>query len=102
MTDPIETAIARARALPCFTAPKDIRPLDGGITNLNLRLRDGGRDYVVRLGHDIPEHGILRFNELAISRAAYEAGLSPRIHHAEPGALVLDWVEAQLAAESRS
>ena len=100
MTDPIETAIARARALPCFTAPKDIRPLDGGITNLNLRLRDGGRDYVVRLGHDIPEHGIMRFNELAISRAAHEAGLSPRIHHAEPGALVLDWVEATPLTEA--
>ncbi len=100
MTDPIETAIARARALPCFTAPQDIRPLDGGITNLNLRLRDGGRDYVVRLGHDIPEHGIMRFNELALSRAAHEAGLSPRIHHAEPGALVLDWVEASPLTET--
>jgi len=100
MTDTIETAIARARALPCFTSPQDIRPLEGGITNLNLRLRDGGRDYVVRLGHDIPEHGIMRFNELAISRAAHAAGLSPRVHHAEPGALVLDWVEAAPLTET--
>ncbi|MEM6677292.1 MAG: phosphotransferase [Pseudomonadota bacterium] len=86
-------AIDRARALSCFHAPSEIQPLGGGITNLNLRLREGDRRYVVRLGDDIPEHGVMRWNELAISRAAAEAGLAPEVIHAEQGVLVLAYVE---------
>lgn len=99
MTDPMQQAIARARALECWSDPGAIAPLGGGITNINLTVEDGGRKYVVRLGEDIPEHGVMRFNELAISRAAQAAGVSPGVHHAEPGALVLDFVEASAMGE---
>ena len=51
-------AIERAARLSCFNDPQDIQELGGGITNVNLTLRDGGRRYVVRLGDDIPEHGV--------------------------------------------
>lgn len=96
----IDQAISKACSLPCWTDPKDARPLGGGITNVNITLTDGGRKYVVRLGKDIPEHSVLRFNELAISRAAEAAGISPRIHYWEPGALVLDYVDATPMAEA--
>ncbi len=87
-------AIARARALSCFKNPSKVEPLSGGITNVNLRVVDEGRSYVVRLGDDIPEHGVLRWNELAISRAAHAAGFSPEVIHSEPGVLVLDFIDA--------
>ena len=90
----IDTAIARALALPCFTAPNGARALGGGITNVNIFLEDQGRRYVVRLGEDIPEHGVMRFNELAVSRAAHAAGVAPAVVHAAPGVLVLDHVDA--------
>lgn len=92
-------AIARAAALPCFDAPGEIEPLSGGITNANLRVTDGERRFLVRLGVDIPEHGVMRWNELALSRAAQAAGVSPRVHHHEPGVLVLDFIEAQTFTE---
>ena len=95
-----DEAIKTARALPCWTAVSAAVPLDGGITNHNIRVTDKGRDYVVRLGQDIPEHGILRWHELSLSRAAAEAGLSPRVHHFEPGALVIDFVESVALAEN--
>lgn len=94
MNTVIEKAIGRARALPCWTNPHDIAPLGGGITNINLLVSDAGRKFVVRLGEDIPEHGVMRFNELAISRAAQRAGVSPGVVYFEPGVLVLDFVEA--------
>lgn len=97
MTD---DAIARALALPCFTAPHCAQRLGGGKTNVNIRLEDGARAFVVRLGQDIPEHGVMRFNELAISRAAHAAGVSPAVIHAEPGALVLEYVEATPMTEA--
>ncbi|MEM1275815.1 MAG: choline kinase family protein [Pseudomonadota bacterium] len=95
-----QDAIDRAAALSCFQEPAEIKPLDGGITNLNLTVRDGDRQFVVRMGDDIPEHGVLRWNELALSRAAERAGISPGVVHHEPGVLVLDFIEAQTYAEA--
>ncbi|MEM6587244.1 MAG: choline/ethanolamine kinase family protein [Pseudomonadota bacterium] len=89
-----EDALTTALSLSCFTAPKNARILEGGITNHNVRLTDQGCDYVVRLGHDIPEHMVLRWNELALSRVAHDIGLSPGVIHSEPGVLVLDYVDA--------
>lgn len=94
-----EDAIARAMALPCFSAPEAAEPLGGGITNVNIRVTDGGRDFVVRLGDDIPVHGVMRWNELALSRAAEAAGVSPAVRYHEPGALVIDFVEARALTE---
>lgn len=87
------TGIQRALALSCWVNPTDARPLEGGITNENIKITDRGRDYVVRLGGDIPAHGILRWSELAFSRAAHAAGVAPAVHHHEPGVLVIDYID---------
>ncbi|MCU0826960.1 MAG: phosphotransferase family protein [Tabrizicola sp.] len=91
MTDPI----ARALALPIWSGTPRAEPLGGGITNLNVRVTDARRSAVVRIGDDIPVHQIMRFNELAASRAAHAAGVSPAVIHHEPGALVIDFVEGR-------
>jgi thiamine kinase-like enzyme len=49
----------------------------------------------VRVGSDILVHGVVRANEQAASRAAHLAGLSPGVVHAEPGILVLDFIEGR-------
>ncbi|MGH6718140.1 MAG: phosphotransferase [Alphaproteobacteria bacterium] len=95
-----EAALARALALPCWRGAVTAEPLGGGITNHNLLVRDGAGRFVVRIGGDIPVHGILRFNELACARAAHEADIAPEIVHTEPGALVMRYVEARTFAEA--
>ena len=90
----------KVRALDCWSSPVAIEPLGSGITNRNFLVTDAGRRAVVRIGDDIPVHQILRFNELAASKAAFEAGVSPAVLHHEPGALVIDFVEGRtLSAE---
>jgi thiamine kinase-like enzyme len=88
-------AAARVAALTIWSGRIDPVPLAGGITNRNFKVEDRGRRYVVRVGNDIPVHGVVRANELAASRAAHLAGLSPAVVHAEPGILVLDFVEGR-------
>ena len=88
-------AHAKTAGLSCWSGPVDPKPLTGGITNTNFVVEDAGRKYVVRIGDDIPVHGVMRFNELAASRAAHAAGLSPAVVHAEPGVLVLDFIEGR-------
>ena len=90
-----ERSAARVAGLAIWSGRVDPKPLAGGITNQNFALEDRGRRYVVRVGEDILVHGVLRANEVAASRAAHLAGLSPRVVHAEPGILVLDFIEGR-------
>jgi thiamine kinase-like enzyme len=94
MTAPSDP-VARALSLPIWIGTPRAEPLGGGITNLNVRVTDARRSAVVRIGDDIPVHQIMRFNELAASRAAHAAGVSPAVLYHEPGALVIDFVEGR-------
>jgi thiamine kinase-like enzyme len=86
-------AIAR---LPCWSGGIDIAPLAGGITNRNYRVTSADQQrYVVRIGRDIPEHGVLRFHELAAARAAHAAGLSPEVVYAADGFLVSRFIDGR-------
>ena len=96
----IADPIARAAGLACWSGPVAPEPLTGGTTNKNYLVRDRGERFVVRIGDDIPVHQVMRFNELAASRAAAAVGLSPQVVHSEPGALVFRFIEGKtLAAE---
>lgn len=85
----------RAAKLPCWKGGVKLVALKGGITNINFLVDDGGRKYVARIGDDMPVHQVMRFNELAAAQAAADAGISPRVVHHEPGALVLDYIESK-------
>ncbi len=94
-------ASEKAARLTCWKGRVEPRPLTGGITNQNFVVEDAGQRYFVRIGDDIPIHGVMRFNELAASRAAAAAGVSPEVVHHEPGALVMEFVEGVTLDEAR-
>jgi thiamine kinase-like enzyme len=80
-------------ALPCWSGAIEIIPLAGGLTNRNFRVSDRSRQmFVVRIGRDLPEHGVLRFNELAAARAAYAVGIAPQVVYAAGGFMVSRFV----------
>lgn len=93
MPDP-DTADQIAR-LPCWQGRVEIAPLVGGMTNRNFLVSDAsaGR-FVVRVGRDLPEHGVMRFNELAAARAAHAAGISPEVVFATEGMLVCRYIDS--------
>ncbi|GAB4227395.1 MAG: phosphotransferase family protein [Kiloniellaceae bacterium] len=95
MTDPRSLVTG----LELWQGKVDPQPLSGGITNVNFVVEDAGRKYVVRVGDDIPIHQVMRFNELAASRAAAEAGISPAVVHHQPGVLVIDYIGGKTLAE---
>ena len=98
--DPAARAAQRASGLTCWSGKVEPEVLSGGLTNHNFVVRDRGEAFVVRIADDIPLHGIMRFNELASSRAAYAAGVSPEIVHAESGALVMRFIEGTTYGEA--
>ena len=49
-------SIEKIKSLSIWKSDIDIKPLEGGITNLNFLVNHGSEKLVVRLGSDIPEH----------------------------------------------
>jgi thiamine kinase-like enzyme len=90
----------RIAALPCWQGEIDIEPLDGGMTNLNFRVRDGAGQFVARLGEDDAVHLISRANEFAASVAAHRVGTSPEPVYREDGILVVRFVDGQVFGEA--
>jgi thiamine kinase-like enzyme len=73
----------------------DPRPLDGGITNRNYRLRMGGEDLVLRLcDHGAEVLGIDRSTEEIASRRAAAEGIAPPVvaFLSDVPALVTRWL----------
>ncbi len=95
--DGLEGRIAQ---LACWRGPVALEPLMGGLTNLSFVADDGREKFVVRCGDDIPVHHVFRDRERAASVAAFEAGLSPEVVHAEPGILVLRFIDGRTLGEA--
>lgn len=91
----IDPLIERVKKLAIWFGSVDPEPLLGGITNKNFLVRDRGHRYVVRTGGDILVHGIVRASELAATRAAHAAGIGPAVVHAEPGVMVISFIEGR-------
>ena len=85
----------RVAALPCWSSPVTPQVLGGGITNTNFTVKHEGEKFVVRVGDDIPVHGVMRFHERAAGQAAFECGISPEIIYTEPGFLVMRFIEGK-------
>jgi thiamine kinase-like enzyme len=92
----LEEKVAR---LACWKEPVELAPLKGGLTNLSFVVTHRGEKFVARCGDDIPVHHVFRDRERAASMAAFEAGLSPEIIHAEPGIMVLRFIEGRTFTE---
>ena len=90
-----ENNIERVRSLPIWQGEIVVNLLGGGRTNVNFLVEDGAGKFVVRLGEDIIEHHVMRFNELSASRAAHAAGISPAVIFAETGLTVLEFLECK-------
>ena len=85
---------ATIQSIPIWKNEISIKTLDGGITNENFLVEEHNKKYVVRLGNDIPEHLVSRSNELIVSKAASNAGISPKVIYHSPGILVLDYIKS--------
>jgi len=89
----------RVTQLDFWSSHVEPEPLGGGITNTNFIVDDQGESFVVRIGYDIPIHGVMRFNEIAAARAAYAAGISPEIVYSADGVIIMRFIEGQTLTE---
>ncbi len=81
--------------LPIWKGAPNIENLDGGLTNENFLVTDKKQKVVVRLGEDIPEHLVLRSNELIATKAAYESNIGPEVIFSSEGILVIKYIKSK-------
>jgi len=87
--------VEKIAQIPYWKSAIEISPLSGGMTNRNFLVKDADAEkFVVRVGKDLPEHGVMRFNELAAARAAFIAGISPEVVFASQGMLVCRYIDS--------
>lgn len=91
----MSSAVDKIISLDFWSGRVEPEPLSGGITNANFVVTDAGKKYFVRVGDDIPLHGVMRFNELAASQAAHAAGISPEVIFSAPGIMVLQFIDGK-------
>jgi thiamine kinase-like enzyme len=94
------TAEAKVRALSFWKGQISLVPLKGGVSNASFTVRDGADTYVARVGDDYPAHHVFREAEVIASRAAFVSGLSPEMVYAEPGIMVVRFIEARTYSEA--
>ncbi|MHC4791786.1 MAG: phosphotransferase [Planctomycetota bacterium] len=94
-----QNAHDKAANLEFWSSPVEPEPLGGGITNTNFIVSDRGERFVVRIGDDIPIHGVMRFNEIAAARAAHAAGISPEIVYQADGVFVMRFIKGTTLTE---
>ena len=95
-----ENARDKAANLEFWSSPVEPEPLGGGITNTNFIVSDRDERFVVRIGDDIPIHGVMRFNEIAAARAAHAAGISPEIVYEATGVFVMRFIKGKTLTEA--
>ncbi|MGI9502287.1 MAG: phosphotransferase [Geminicoccaceae bacterium] len=88
-------ALERINALSIWRGMPAIEPLKGGLSNESFKVTDGGKAFVVRLGEDFPFHHVFREREVMTTQAAADAGLAPALIHAEPGLMVLEFIDGK-------
>ncbi len=83
---------ARIRELDFWTSKVELEHLKGGLSNISFVATSAGKRYVVRLGEDYPFHHVFRDHEIMVSRAAYDAGFSPRLVYQTQGVMIFDFI----------
>jgi aminoglycoside phosphotransferase (APT) family kinase protein len=81
----VEAAVADAARALGLERP-EVTPLDGGVANRSFRLREGARDFVLRVASGVAAGlGASADAELAMQSLAADAGLAPAVVLADAG-----------------
>ena len=95
-----ETPEELVRSLPCWQGAITLAPLSGGVSNTSFTVSDASGKYVARVGGDYPAHHVFRAREIATSKAAFAAGLSPEIIYSQAGVMVIRFLAAATYGEA--
>lgn len=90
-----DQVLSRIRALAYWQGPLTLTPLIGGLCNRNFIAEHQSEKLVVRVGDDIPVHGISQACVEVAMRNAAEIGVSPALRYANAGLSISDFISGR-------
>ena len=84
----------KLQALPFFKGSLDLKYIEGFMANDNYIVSDDSNKYVVKIGGDKQDYGIVRSHEIEASKAGYKAGISPKVLYFDDSILVTQYIQS--------
>jgi len=84
----------KLQALPFFKGSLDLKYIEGFMANDNYIVSDDSNKYVVKIGGDKQDYGIVRSHEIEASKAGYKAGISPKVLYFDDSILVSQYIQS--------
>ena len=84
----------KLQALPFFKGSIDLKFIEGFMANDNYIVSDDSNKYVVKIGGDKQDYGIVRSHEIEASKAGYKAGISPKVLYFDDSILVTQYIQS--------
>ena len=86
--------IIKLQTLPFFKGSLDLKFIEGFMANDNYIVSDNSNKYVVKLGGDKQDYGIVRSHEIEASKEGYKAGISPKVLYFDDSILVFQYIQS--------
>ena len=82
----------KLQTLPFFKGSIDLKLIEGFVANDSYIVSDDSNKYVVKIGGDKQDYGVVHSNEIEASKAGYEAGISPKVIYFDDRVLVFQYI----------
>ena len=84
----------KLQALPFFKGSLDLKYIEGFMANDNYIVSDDSNKYIVKIGGDKQDYGVVRSHEIEASKAGYKAGISPKVLYFDDSILVSQYIQS--------
>ena len=84
----------KLQALPFFKGSLDLKFIEGFMANDSYIVSDDSNKYVVKIGGDKQDYGVVRSHEIEASKAGYKAGISPKVFYFDDSILVFQYIQS--------
>ena len=84
----------KLQALPFFKGDIDLKFIEGFMANDSYIVSDDSNKYVVKIGGDKQDYGVVRSHEIEASQAGYKAGISPKVCYFDDSILVFQYIQS--------
>ena len=84
----------RLETLPFFKGDIDLKFIEGFMANDNYIVSDDSNKYVVKIGGDKQDYGVVRSHEIEASKAGYKAGISPQVIYFDNRILITQYIHS--------
>ena len=84
----------KLQGLPFFKGSIALKFIEGFMANDSYIVSDDSNKYVVKIGGDKQDYGIVRSHEIEASKAGYKAGISPKVCYFDDSILVSQYIQS--------